>query len=221
MTNAVASEGPQAEGAEAPRQPRTMSREARRAQIIEATIRTLAARGFARTTLTEVARTAGLSHGLVLFHFDSKEGLLAETLSALAQEYRENWLQALAGAGPSARQQLLALIEADFSPAVCTPDRQAAWCAFWGEAQSRPMYQEACGEKDEDYNRALETICARLVAEGGYPGDPVRLAQILRVTIEGTWLDLMTLANPYDVAEAHATALTCAAQLFPKHFQLP
>ena len=198
-----------------------MSREARRAQIIEATIRTLAARGFARTTLTEVARTAGLSHGLVLFHFDTKEGLLSETLSALAEEYRQNWQEALDAAGPGAAQQLTALIEADFSPAICTPDRLAAWCAFWGEAQSRPMYQESCGEKDDAYNARMEAICARLITEGGYSGTPVRLARILRLTIEGTWLDLMTMSAPYDSAEALITARTCAAHLFPKHFALP
>jgi len=79
------------EAGQAQRPPRTMSREARRGQIIEATIRTLAARGFARTTLTEVARTAGLSPGLVLFHFETKEKLLAETLGFLAEEYWQNW----------------------------------------------------------------------------------------------------------------------------------
>ena len=139
------------------RPPRTMSREARRSQIVEATIQTLAARGFARTTLTEVARTAGLSHGLVLFHFDSKEGLLSDTLSHLAEEYSQNWKAALDTAGDDPAQQLSALIEADFSPAICTPARLAAWCAFWGEAQSRPLYQESCGEKDAAYNATLET----------------------------------------------------------------
>jgi TetR/AcrR family transcriptional repressor of bet genes len=206
---------------EPPRPPRTQSREARRAQIIESTIRTLATRGFSRTTLTEVARTAGMSHGLVLFHFETKEGLLGETLSALAEEYRLNWTRALAAAGPSPAQQLTALIEADYAPAICTPDRLAAWCAFWGEAQSRPMYQQSCGEKDAAYNATLEEICARLIAEGGYPGTPARLARILRVTIEGTWLDLMTMATPYDADEALATARTCAAHLFPKHFTAP
>ena len=53
--------------------PRKLSREARRSQLIEATIETLAARGYARTTLTEVAKQAGLSHGLVNFHFETKE----------------------------------------------------------------------------------------------------------------------------------------------------
>lgn len=48
---------------------RKLSRDARREQLIAATIEVLAKRGYARTTLTEVANQAGLSHGLVNFHF--------------------------------------------------------------------------------------------------------------------------------------------------------
>lgn len=110
-----------AQAAQPARPPRTLSRDARRSQIIDATIQTLATRGFARTTLTEVARTAGLSHGLVLFHFDTKEGLLAETLAYLAEEYRQNWQAALESAGPAPADQLAALIEADFSPPSAPP----------------------------------------------------------------------------------------------------
>ena len=198
--------------------PRTMGREQRRAQLIEATISTLAARGYSRTTLTEVARTAGLSHGLVLFHFETKEKLLGETLGYLAEEYRQNWQTALAGAGSSPAEQLNALIEADFTPAICQPARLAAWCSFWGEAQSRPIYQETCGEKDEAYNATLEDICARLSKEGGYRSNPVHVARIIRVTTEGTWLDMMTMVNPYTPSEAMATVRTVTAFCFPNHF---
>lgn len=66
--------------------PRKMSRETRRGQLTEATIEVLAERGFARMTLTEVARKAGLSRGLVNLHFQTKEGLLSETLILLAEE---------------------------------------------------------------------------------------------------------------------------------------
>lgn len=200
------------------RPPRTMSRDARRLQLIEATIDTLAERGFSRTTLTEVARTAGLSHGLVLFHFETKEKLLAETLAHLAEEYRANWTGALAAAGPDAARQLNALIEADFDLKVFTQARLSAWCAFWGEAQSRPLYQATCGSKDEDYNRTMEAICQRLIDDGGYSGSAVRLARIVRVTIEGVWLDRMTMVTPYDSDEALATVRLCAARCFPAHF---
>lgn len=198
--------------------PRTMSREARRAQLIASTIGTLAARGYSRTTLTDVARAAGLSHGLVLFHFETKEKLLAETLNFLAEEYRENWEAALARAGDDPAEQLNALIEADFNPAICTPDRLAAWCSFWGEAQSRPLYQQACGEKDDAYNLQLEGICQRLSDAGGYGRNARHVARVIRVTIEGTWLDLMTMTAPYDREEALTTVRTCAALCFPDHF---
>ncbi|MBL9050296.1 MAG: TetR/AcrR family transcriptional regulator [Tabrizicola sp.] len=201
-----------------PRQPRTMSREARRTQLIESTIETLAARGYARTTLTEVARAAGLSHGLVLFHFETKEKLLAETLNYLAEEYRQNWQRALAAVGDDPAEQLNALIEADYNPAICTSSRLAAWCSFWGEAQSRPFYQQTCGEKDDAYNRQIEGICQRLSDQGGYGRNAGRVARVIRVTIEGTWLDLMTMVSPYQRDEALATARTCAAMCFPNHF---
>lgn len=198
--------------------PRKLSRETRRSQLIEATIEILATRGYARTTLTEVANQAGLSHGLVNFHFQTKEGLLTETLLFLAEEYRLNWTAALDAAPKDPASQLDALLRADFNPAICTPARLSAWCSFWGEAQSRPMYQERCGSNDENYNRRMEAICAALLAEGGYPGTPARIARVLRVTIEGVWLDLMTMSAPYAPDEALATVHACAAAFFPGHF---
>ena len=78
-----------------PPPPRTMNREARRKQFIEATIKTLALRGYARTTLTEVVRSAKLSHRLVNFHFETKEKPPAKPLAYLAEEYRLNWTEIL------------------------------------------------------------------------------------------------------------------------------
>ncbi len=200
------------------RPPRTLSRDARRQQVIEATIATIAARGLARLTLTDVARAATISHGLVLFHFQSKENLLAETLAYLADEYQANWQAALAKAGPGAADRMRALIEADFRSQITTQDRLAAWCAFWGEAQSRPVYQEICGERDATYVRQLEEICAALIREGDYGIDPVHAARILRLVVEGTWLDLMTLEHPYSSEEARLTVLAAMSTLFSKHF---
>jgi AcrR family transcriptional regulator len=204
--------------AQAPTSPRKQPRPARRVQLIEATIETLAHMGYARTTLTAVARRAGLSHGLVNFHFDTKEKLLAETMRYLAEEYSRNWQAALAASPPAAAARLDAMLRADFNPAICTPARLSAWCSFWGEAQSRPLYQEECGSNDETYNRTLETICAELLADSGGAGDPARIARVLRVTTEGVWLDLMTMQKPYSRDEALATVLTCAAAFFPGCF---
>lgn len=202
----------------APHQPRKLSREARKLQLIESTIETIAVRGYARTTLTDVANHAGLSHGLVNFHFQTKAKLLTETLIYLAEEYRANWAQALANADPAPARQLDAMLRADFNPAICTNARLSAWCAFWGEAQCRPLYQEQCGSNDEAYLNALETLCRQLKEEGGYPFSPLHAARVLRVTTEGVWLDMMTMNTPYTRAEALNTVFACAAAFFPKHF---
>lgn len=200
-----------------PPPPRTLSRDARRTQIIEATIATLAERGLSRTTLTDVARRAGLSHGLVLFHFQSKENLLAETLDLLADEYRANWQAALAAAGDAPEAQLEAMIRADFEPRICTPHRLGAWCAFWGESQSRPLYQARCGSNDARYNATLEGICAAMNARHGYAVPPRHAARLIRVMVEGVWLDMMTLEVPYPVAEALETVMLGSRALFPRH----
>lgn len=199
-------------------EPRKLSREARRQQLIEATIETIATHGYSRTTTGNVAREAGLSHGLVNFHFESKEMLLTETLRFLAEEYRLNWTLALAAAGETPAEQLDAILRADFNPEICTGPRVSAWCAFWGEAQSRPLYQEQCGANDAEYKRTLETICARMAAEYGPKMPAERIARVLRVVSEGVWLDMITVGAPCDLQEAMRTVFACAAAFFPERF---
>lgn len=200
---------------------RKASKEVRRHQLIEATIDTLARKGFAQLTLADVAKTAGLSVGIVNFHFETKEKLLVETLKSLAEDYRSNWQHALQGAGPAASQKLRSLMAADFNESVCTPRTLAAWCAFWAEAQSRPTYQEHCATNDAAYSAAILRLCREMIAEGGYGHDPERTARALDALLEGLWLDLMTMEVPYTREEAVQTIETCLHAFFPQHFPNP
>lgn len=195
-----------------------MPRDDRRLQLIEATVQVIARQGYARTTMSDVARLAGLSHGLVNFHFQSKENLLLETLLYLTEEYHANWRRDVDAAGDVVADQLFALMMADFNPAICTTDRLSAWSAFWGEASSRPMYQDRCGSFDLAYDAFFETLCAQMNAVHGYSGVPARVSRILRATIQGVWLDMMTLPVSYSMDEARATVLTAANAFFPNHF---
>jgi len=186
--------------------------------MIEATIQSLAERGFSRMTVTDVAARAGISHGLVLFHFQSKENLLAQTLDFLAEEYRVNWQAALESAGGAPEEKILAMIRADFAEAVCTPARLSAWCAFWGESQSRPLYQARCGANDALYNATLVELCTAMNGQHGYTHCAEQTARLIRIMIEGVWLDLMTLEAPYSVSEAFETVIAGTRALYPRHF---
>ena len=78
---------------------RPETRERRRDQLIRSTIECISRHGLADTTLARVADGAGLSHGIVNFHFKSKQALLADTLDYLSREYADAWRRALEHAG--------------------------------------------------------------------------------------------------------------------------
>ena len=61
---------------EAPKRTRRRDPAAHRAAILEAARHALAENGYARTTIRDVARRAGVTHGLVMRHFGSKEQLM-------------------------------------------------------------------------------------------------------------------------------------------------
>jgi AcrR family transcriptional regulator len=197
---------------------RRASRETRRKQLIEATIAVIARKGLSNLTMTDIAVTAGVSHGLVNFHFQSKERLLADTLRLMSEEHRQGWEASITDAGPDPAEQLNALIIGEFENGNQSPERLTAWCAFWGDAPNRPVYLDHCGENERAYAEVFELICGKLSATGGYERDPVRAARIMRLAIEGMCLELMFSANPYGQDEALSTAFCCAAALFPRHF---
>jgi AcrR family transcriptional regulator len=58
---------------------------ARRAQIVEAAIETLAEVGYAHTSLTRIAARLGISKGVISYHFAGKDDLIAEIVSQVLQ----------------------------------------------------------------------------------------------------------------------------------------
>mgnify|MGYP001797888135 CR=1 FL=1 len=98
--------------------PRTQSREVRRGQLIDATISSIAEHGISGTTMTTVTGKAGLSMGIVNFHFKSKQNLFEETLVHLAKEHRDHWRAAYDNAALSPEAKLLAIVDAHFDQQI-------------------------------------------------------------------------------------------------------
>ena len=206
---------PAAEDAE--KRGRKASRQTRQLQLIEATIDSLAKRGYSETTLADVADGAGLSRGIVNFHFESKEKLLVATLQYMADEYANHWQTALEKAGPDAAKGIWALVSADFDRKICTKRKLAAWCAFWGEAKSRPTYQSLCGANDKRYQDTFVALCISLKSQGGYEFDPELSALALCSMMEGLWLRLM-MGDGVTRERAHSAAIDYLISVFPRHF---
>lgn len=192
---------------------RKASKETRRRQLIEATIDSLAQRGYAETTLAHVAEGAGLSAGIVNFHFESKEKLFVATLSHMADEYTAHWQAARDRAGDGAAERLWAIVQADFDPKLATRRKLAAWCAFWGEAKSRPTYQALCGARDDAYQREIEALLAEIAGARQAPA----LAEGLCALLEGLWFRLM-MNTGLTREMARQAAVSWLAAAFPDVF---
>ncbi len=197
---------------------RKASKEVRQLQLIEATIDSLAKRGYAETTMADVADGAGLSRGIVNFHFESKEKLLIATLQHMYDEYSAHWRAALLKAGDDPARQLQILVWADFDRSICNKRKLAAWLAFWGEAKSRPVYQALSSSRDNYYQQVFIDLCASLKQSGGYAYEPQVMALALSAMLEGLWLRLMmgTEDTTRETALQAANAFLAAA--FPKHY---
>ena len=198
---------------------RTASREARRLQLIEATITSIAELGFTDTTLATVTKRAELSHGTINFHFKSKDLLFIETLKYLAEEHRDHWVGALDRAGDKPERQLAAMIDVDFDPVIWNERRLAVWFAFWGETKCRPAYLEICGQIDADRLKEFERLCQAIIAEGGYTDvDATLVAMCLQSLIDGIWLNKLCQPEVYQRDVARRMCNTFLASWFPNHF---
>jgi TetR/AcrR family transcriptional repressor of bet genes len=205
---------------ESPRVPRaTPIREARQRQLIESTITAIGRYGYAKLTLNHVASLAGLSPGIVNFHFRSKEQLLAATLEYLVEEYEAFWTQALARAGDSAAAKIDAMIEADFDSQVNTLEKIAVWYAFWAEAQTNPNYRERVSRLEGRYFEDTRALFQRLIEEdqcAGISADAV--AYGFNAMLDGFWFDLMIDPASFDREEAKRICRLFLSGLFPRHF---
>jgi TetR/AcrR family transcriptional repressor of bet genes len=194
-------------------------KEARRVQLIEATIASIAKRGFAETTLAHVADGAKLSRGIVNFYFHSKEELLVETLRHMAREYEAFWKTAVTKAGPAPADKLDAMIEADFHPTAVSRKHVTVWYAFWGEARWRPEYLKLCIELSDSYFAQTRALCQEIIDAGFYAEvDATAVARGINAMIDGLWLDILINPKSVDRAEAKRTCRTFLARFFPNEF---
>lgn len=198
---------------------RTATKQVRRLQLIKATIRSIAMHGLSVTTMSTVAKEAGLSQGIINLHFKSKDRLLEETLRFVVDEYRQTWFKASAISSGSAEEKLSALVAVDFKKHICQRNKLAVWFAFWGESRSRPIYRQICAERDTEYRQVLKSLCEELIKEGNYACRADQVAIGLTALNQGLWLDLLLKTANMTPDMAHKISIAYLGNTFPQHFK--
>lgn len=198
---------------------RTAPPEVRRKQLIDATITCISKYGISGTTLTAVTKEAGLSLGLVNFHFKSKDALLTETLNALAQEHRDLWLRAVARDDLTASDKLRAIVDAQFDPRICSRKKLSVWFAFFGETAHRKSYRHTSAHIDIERQETSAELYRQIIAEGGYTTvDADRVSLMLEGLFDGLWLNMLMYPARFTREDAITGVIAYLATAFPDHF---
>jgi TetR/AcrR family transcriptional repressor of bet genes len=191
--------------------------EFRKRQLIEATMDCIDKLGLSQTTLARIAERVGISQGNVVFHFHSKEALLDQTLRHLNNEYRSNWIAALAAAQPDAYSQLRALIESSFTPKICNRRKISVWFAFWGESRSRPTYMRICGDNDKAFSDQVLALCRTIEAGATARLKAETAALSLEGMIDGLWQNFLIGPPRFKRAQAIKAVFELMASIYPDH----
>jgi AcrR family transcriptional regulator len=156
--------------------------EERRRRILQAAVDVLKERGYAGTRVADIAQAAGTSPGLVLYHFKSLEGALAEALTTVEDEfYAELEVELENSAGPVERLGHMAELAAGSGPAV---GDWALWLEIWVRALRHDAARATREQLDRRWRGALREVIDEGVTSGVFrPADPddttTRLASLM------------------------------------------
>lgn len=170
----------------------------RRAELIEAAIRDIAAIGYDRVTIASICKEAGFSRGLIGHYFDNKDTLLFEAVHAVADRLGAAIRKSVIAAGPDATDRLHALIRASFSPPGFTSDNVAVWVALVGTARWSPPLSKIYREIWTEYRKRVGRLIAEAGAAAGKDLDVESISLTFSQLIEGLWIGWN--ANPHAVS---------------------
>lgn len=139
--------------------------EERRRRILTATVEVIRERGFAGTRVLDISAAAGTSPGLVLYHFGSLAGALAEALTFAEDTYYADLERDLdAAAGPVQRLRLMAELGASSSPAM------GDW-TLWLELWVRALRDETARATRVTLDRRWRAALLEVIEDGVRSGD--------------------------------------------------
>lgn len=162
--------------------------EERRAEILEITCQVVIERGFAATRVSDVANKLGVSTGLIHYHFDSKQQLLAEAFQHAARQEMVSLEEDLTSA-PNDVAKLDRVLE-NYTPGQGDLD-WLMWIDSWGEALRNPAMRAISQELDVEATALIDRVIRDGVANGQFTcPDPAGSSWRLAALLDGLGIQL-------------------------------
>ncbi|MEU5000037.1 TetR/AcrR family transcriptional regulator [Streptomyces sp. NPDC021622] len=155
----------------------------RRAELLSATVEQIEVRGVAAVRIADVAAALGVSNALVLYHFSTKENLVAAAFAHAAEGDLAH-LRTLLGRRTTAERRLRAAVR------WYAPTGQAKgwrlWIEGWSAALREPTLRTVTRDLDQQWKAAITEVIAEGVAAGEFRcPDPQGAALRLTALLDG------------------------------------
>lgn len=155
----------------------------RRGELLRAAIEQIEARGAAAVRISDVASALGVSNALVLYHFSTKERLVAAAFAHAAEADLAH-LRKLLGRRTTALRRLRSAVRwyAPTGPAK----GWRLWIESWSMALREPVLREVAADLDRQWKAALTEVIGEGVDAGEFRCvDPAGAALRLTALLDG------------------------------------
>jgi AcrR family transcriptional regulator len=147
----------------------TLTRVERRAELLATAAGVFASRGYAATSVREVADAAGMLGGSLYYHFDSKESMVDEILTAFLDDMWASY-ESILGSGADALRSLREIVRASFR---CIDAHRSAVVIYQNESthlEHTPRFAYL-GESRRRFAEMWRSLLAGGVKEGSFRSD--------------------------------------------------
>ena len=189
----------------------------RHQEILDAAARVITERGLAETRISDIADQAGVSPGLILYYFESKDRLLAEALTFANDQFYLRTSREVRRI-PSAKDQLRRLIDLSvpgYLPEYGRLDEWALWIEVWVRALRDPDMAKDREALDQRWRSQLAEIIRGGQAAGEFSSseDPDELALRIAAIIDGLAIQVIMDDSEVTTERMHRTCMEVSSQV--------
>jgi TetR/AcrR family fatty acid metabolism transcriptional regulator len=164
----------------------------RRLALLKAAFREVAEKGFSEVTLDDIARRAGVSKGVTLYYFDSKEELFRELFGWLIDSIHGRMREAVGGV-----EEPVAKVRALVALIFPSPSKNRAFFRAFVDFSGLAARREPFREVNERFYAGCREIDGGIVEEGMRRGvfvvrDPKEAGSTMRAIFDGLMMQWLS-----------------------------
>ncbi|MDH2430607.1 TetR/AcrR family transcriptional regulator [Sphaerisporangium sp. TRM90804] len=165
------------------RERRSFIEAARRSQIVESAIEVIAEAGYAQASTARIAERAGISRGLISYHFAGKEELIAQVLLTVFADVGA-YMGPRVAAQVTAADQLRAYIQSNLEYMALYRSRVTALVEIIGSGALGEMGVDPVAAENEALGPLVEVLERGQAAGEFRRFDPLTMARAVRAVVD-------------------------------------